>query len=41
MNLDNFKPIDLDIIHDSLITEKTNRINQKTCKFISDIASKL
>ena len=32
MNLDNFKPIDLDIIHDSLITEKTNRINQKLVK---------
>ena len=32
MNLDDFKPIDLDIIHDSLITEKTNRINQKLVK---------
>ena len=32
MSLDNFKPIDLDIIHDSLITEKTNRINQKLVK---------
>ena len=32
MNLDNFKPIDLDIIHDSLITEKTNRINKKLVK---------
>ena len=32
MNLDNFKLIDLDIIHDSLITEKTNRINQKLVK---------
>ncbi len=32
MSLDNFEPIDLDIIHDSLITEKTNRINQKLVK---------
>ncbi len=32
MSLDNFKPIDLDIIHDSLITEKTNRINKKLVK---------
>ena len=32
MNLDDFKPIDLNIIHDSLITEKTNRINQKLVK---------
>ena len=32
MNLDDFKPIDLDIVHDSLITEKTNRINQKLVK---------